>query len=78
MREIKIGNILMYRRAKVCVIFRIIEGEDGLPDTIVGMDHNNTLCEGPAEEWSSIIHKKDCLRIFEDGIFNNIVVGRRV
>lgn len=78
MREIKIGNILMYRRAKVCVIFRIIEGEGGLPDTIVGMDHNNTLCEGPAEEWSSIIHKKDCLRIFEDGIFNNIVVGRRV
>lgn len=76
MREIKVGNILMYRKERACVVSGIISGEGNLPDKIIGTDHNNCTWEGPLHEWSSIIHMKQDLLLFEAAIFNNIVAGR--
>lgn len=76
MREIKVGNILIYRKERACVVSRIIAGDDNLPDIIIGTDHNNCTWKGPLHEWSSILHMKHMLRPLEDAIFKNIVAER--
>lgn len=76
MREIKVGNILMYRKERACVVSGIIAGEDNLPDIIIGTDHKNCTWRGPLHEWSSILHMKQSLLLFEAAIFSNIVACR--
>lgn len=74
MRGIKIGNILMFRKLAVCIVCEI--KSKGRHSSVVGIDSNNTIYEGSPDNWETILHKKEKLKLFEETILNNIVSSR--
>lgn len=73
MRGIKVGNFMMYRKSYICLICNIISNNKDTPACIVGIDGENRIHKGPAEEWTSIIGKGEALYKFGDNVLGNIL-----
>ncbi len=73
MRGIKVGNFLMYRNSYICLICNIISNSNNIPACIVGIDGENRIHKGPAEEWSCILGNKEALHKFSDTVLDNIL-----
>lgn len=77
MRGIKTGNFLMYRNSQICLICNITSNGSNAPVSIMGIDCNNQMHEGPVSDWSTIIGKSEQLQKFSDSVFNNILQGKQ-
>ena len=78
MRGIKTGNFLMYRNSQICLICNITSNGANVPISIMGIDCNNQMHEGPISDWSTIIGKSEHLKEFSDSVFNNILQGKEI
>lgn len=75
MKGVKVGNFLTYRNSVVCIVRSITE-RNGDTRIITGTDSGNNICQGPPDEWSSVILNAEALNTFKDDIFNNIIAYR--
>lgn len=67
------GNFMMYRNSHICLICNIISNSKDAPASIVGIDGENRIHSGPAEDWSCIIGSGEALRRFGDNVLDNIL-----